>query len=309
MALAAARDSSRAPSIPDVLAEHLEELGFLSLQRRKLLFAEDCTPSQFVRHSRRIEAHWAGLCVAPQDSVQIARVRLEDPVSAWDVMACARTWIELGNATLKETHDCLAAANESAAAGWREGLRRVPARIVFERFPLENLENASAAVAILLDAHSWHGLLSARRAEEAARSELPSLRRSIARHAPAIAGAIQGARLVDSMLEDVDEGVRRAAHWSLMFADPVRAFEHARRLSQNDDPFANLLLELFPDDTAKTPKRATARPDEDREEPLSMAKIWRRVVRGQMEDVHGQRREVPDGFFTAVLSEEAIAGE
>ena len=84
-----------APVIPDVLEEHLEELAFLSIQRRKLVFSPDVPLPDFLPHDGRILAHWKGLELGGEASVQIALTRLEafDP---WEVYAAARVWLGLG---------------------------------------------------------------------------------------------------------------------------------------------------------------------------------------------------------------------
>jgi hypothetical protein len=295
--LAAARDSSRAPSIPDVLAEHLEEFGFLSLQRRKLLFSEECTARQLVRHDRRIDAHWAGLCVAPEDSVTLAKARLEDPLSPWEVMDCVRTWIELGKPSQDEILEALAGVDEIAAPGWREAFRRIPAKIASMRLPQPAGENFDAAQEIVLDAFSWHMLLPEHRAWAAAASSSDPARLSIARHA-------REPKLLEQLARDAHEHVRRAARWSLLLLNPANELERMRTRDRSAaDPFESLASSLL-----EEPPHAVAEEENEIPREPGLASLWRRaVLRG--EDPHGMRREIPDGFFTGELADEAIAGE
>jgi hypothetical protein len=279
------------------LAEHLEEFGFLSLQRRKLLFSEECTARQLARHDRRIDAHWAGLCVAPQDSVALAKASLEDPLSPWEVMACVRTWIELGEPSQDEILEALARVDELTPPGWREAFRRMPAKIVSLRLPQPAGENFDAAQEIVLDAFSWHALLPAHRASAAAASSSDSARLAIARHA-------RDPQLLEELARDAHEHVRRAARWSLLLLNPASELERMRTRDRSAaDPFLSLASSLL----EEPPLVATEEESETPREP-SLASLWRRaVLRG--EDPHGIRREIPDGFFTGELAGEAIAGE
>jgi hypothetical protein len=300
MTLTSVRDSARAPTIPDVLAEHLEELGFLSLQRRKLLFAEDVTARQLARHEQRIEAHWAGLCVSPEDAVEMAKVRLEDPVNAWEVMACARTWVALGDPKAAEILESLNGSNEMVAAGWREALRRMPAEIGMARFSSDpDGTHDPTAYEILLDAFSWHSLLPPHRAAAAATSPNDRARFAVARHSSA-------PELLETLARDPNERVRRAARWSRLLLNPVRELERlrAREIEEAKDPFVSLFCSLLEEPRHSPEDEAQG---EAPREP-TMSTLWRRaVLTGK--DPHGIRREVPDGFFDGELADEAIAGE
>ena len=62
----------------DILQEHLEELAFLSIQRRKMLFAPAVTLRGFLEHEQRVSAHWDGLKVGRDASVELAVASLEE---------------------------------------------------------------------------------------------------------------------------------------------------------------------------------------------------------------------------------------
>jgi hypothetical protein len=296
------RKIERAPCIPDIVQEHVEELAFLSLQRRKLLFAEDVTPRGLSRHDARIVAHWAALEIQPVDAVRIAKERMPDAASAWDVMACIRTWVQLGEPTPDEIFEACEAADDEASAGWREAFRRMPRDVVVKRLPpVDAASSSPRAEGILADAFAWHGLLSPRQIAAASRSPHAGVRRAVARHADSM-------EVLAPLQSDGDPDVRCAAFWSAALLDFGRALDEARRLAAREapDPFAALLISVFgtPDETGirKRSERDAAAP-----EPV-MAKLWRRAVRSG-EDPFGIRREVPDGFFTGTLADEAIPGE
>src|SRR5512137_373674 len=82
------------PALPDVIAEHLEELGFLNLQRRKLLFSPELPLRRLPAHDERIEAHLDGLRLGAGASLALAEETLssDDP---WAVFAAARMFLEL----------------------------------------------------------------------------------------------------------------------------------------------------------------------------------------------------------------------
>jgi hypothetical protein len=76
-----------APAIPDIVREHLEELGFLSLTRRKLIVDWETDLSELAEHDERIAAHRDALHVAGAVAVEHARECLQDPLSAWTTLA------------------------------------------------------------------------------------------------------------------------------------------------------------------------------------------------------------------------------
>jgi hypothetical protein len=300
----AATGFPRAPSIPDILVEHLEETGFLSLQRRKLLFSDEATPAQLTQHDRRIEAHWAGLRVAPEDSAEIARSRLDDPGSAWDVMACARAWIELGSPKPEAILQLMAGANDDHAGGWREAFRRMPADVFSARIPFSIEASPSPIVqGILVDAHAWHGLLSPTEISEFAGSANPAARRAVARSAY-LTGTDRTSEILDVLTGDSDDSVKRPARWSSLLANPARMLGEIRSQTERGEagPFRSLVASLLVarDDDALRGK--------DAHREVSLWRMWvRAVLSGN--DPLGIRHEVPDGFFSGVLSDESIPGE
>jgi hypothetical protein len=294
-----------------VVQEHLEELGFLSLQRRKLLFDEDVTVRALARHDARIAAHWAGLEVAPEDSVPLATAKLADAGSAWDVMACVRTWVQLGDPKPDELFDAMAAADAAIVPGWREAFRSMPREVVAAKLPPLDAASSSPEVeSILADAFAWHALLSSRQIAGAARSPHAGVRRAVARHAPHLGAGAGAADSIAALRDDPDPQVRRAAFWSAALGDLGRALEDARRLASRaePDPFAALVVSMFGE---RGEASAVREPKRERDAPPpepTLARLWRRAVRGG-EDPLGLRRHVPDGFFSGTIADEAIPGE
>src|SRR5512144_244510 len=93
---AAARPS---PVLPDVVEEHLEELGFLAIQRRKLLVDPDTSLARLAEHDERAAAHRDGLAIAARAGGDVARRRLDEVALDWHAAAAARIWVEEGGPT------------------------------------------------------------------------------------------------------------------------------------------------------------------------------------------------------------------
>jgi hypothetical protein len=83
------------PAVPPVLSENLEELEFLSIQRRKLFCDFETTRAELLKHENRIEAHFDSLRVGGDAAVALAEKALEEAVFPWEVFAAARVWLEL----------------------------------------------------------------------------------------------------------------------------------------------------------------------------------------------------------------------
>lgn len=242
MALAAQPRTS-APALVDVLEEHLEELAFLSIQRRKLAFSPEIPMRRLRRHDERIEAHRDGLRIGEKAGVAVAVERLagDDP---WLLAAAGRVWIEQSGATSADVLRHIASAPPESRAAWREALRTTDRRSVERILTGEGWPTVPAAsLAIAVDAAAWHGLLPRVVEESAIASVDREVRRALARHTR---DDVRLRRLVS----DADLEVRRVALWSLTLARVDAGLESARAWIRADEPdsFAVRVLGLTGDE-------------------------------------------------------------
>ena len=145
--------SYSAPVIPDVLGEHLEEIAFLSIQRRKLLFSPESPLSQFLPHDARIAAHWDGLVLGGEASVEIALERLKE-FDPWEVYAAARVWLELGSPKTEEVLQRLEVVDDELLPAWREALSRIKGDRLAQLLPPEGVADSPTKVQGVL-AYAW----------------------------------------------------------------------------------------------------------------------------------------------------------
>ncbi|MEZ5065028.1 MAG: hypothetical protein R3B81_09840 [bacterium] len=239
---------TRLPVVPDILEEHLEELAFLSLQRRKLAFDWETFPRELRAHDRRIEAHRAALKLGGAESARIARARLEDAVMDWEIYASLRIWFETeapSGETLREV--LLARLGDDPepsipkAAGWREAYRALPPGRAEELLRLD----VPAATAIAVDAAGWHGALDAKGADRFASHSAPAVRRGVARTLGA--ARFDPARALDRLLGDPETEVRHAALGSRLLRDPRGTHEMVRGRVAAADDFELRVLGLLGD--------------------------------------------------------------
>lgn len=225
-----------APAIPDVVFEHLEELAFLMVQRRRLVFSPDAPAEALARLDARVAAHRDGLAVAGPAAVRLAIEALggSDP---WLVAAAARTWLELGSPATAEVLERLEAAGELLPA-WREALRAVETPVLDRLFPATApLPATPAAAEAVADARLWRGALAAPALQAAARSEHAGVRRAVARLA-------RDGALLATFADDADAGVRERALWSAAIANPKSAASLARTRLAGETPPAIALRVL-----------------------------------------------------------------
>lgn len=241
-------DTVDRPVLPDVVAEHLEELAFLSIQRRKLLFSSEIGQDQLAAHDERLAAHWDGLVVAGTAAVELALGRLEEP-DPWEVHAAARVWLMLGNPAPDEVMARIDGADDALHPAWREALRHVPSEIATRVLPDPLLSGAPAGVqSVLLYARGWHGSLPQGPLPPLVASGDAAVRRSLARalgwQEPAYRGTGEMLRILGG---DADPEVRRAACWSLALVDPTAALARCRTAvrSGSADPFDVRVLGLL----------------------------------------------------------------
>ena len=239
--------SHSAPVIPDVLQEHLEEVAFLSIQRRKLLFSPDISLSQLLGHEGRVAAQWDGLVLGGVASVQMAVDQLEafDP---WETYAAARVWMELGAPGTVEVTERLDLADEDYIPAWREALSRMRGDRLGQLLPPDGVGGATAkALGMLAYAWGWRGLLPEESVPAFGFSSDPGLRRSTARALGWGAAPRQVQKLLPALLTDPDPAVMRAALWSLVLLDPASGVAAARSQlrSGSPDPFSARVLGLL----------------------------------------------------------------
>ena len=204
-----------APILVDVVREHLDEVTFLSVQRKKLLFSTDIPLSGLRRHDERIVSHWDGLVVGLPSSLEIAWERLagDDP---WDAFAAVRVWLELGCPAPESVVEHLNKAGEEAVPGWIEAFRRSSVDRLTTLFP-EGPKGTEAprVLSLLVDSWGWHGLLTESGLLQFARNEDPLVRRTLARALGWFPGSVPVATVLDRLLTDPAEAVRgpRCGAW------------------------------------------------------------------------------------------------
>lgn len=237
-----------APVVPNVLQEHLEEIAFLSIQRRKLLFAPDVPLISFAPHDERIVAHWDGLVTGMPTSIQVALERIEE-FDPWEGFAAALVWLELGRAAADEVRDRIVATDPELHGTWREALRRLSASRLAAIFPPDAPAPSDPQVfACLVYAWGWHGLLTEQIAATAALGADPAARHAVARALGWCSGSLPSAMsLLSGLLRDPEEPVRRAATWSVALVEPMSAAELCRRRLRSGaaDPFDLRVLGLL----------------------------------------------------------------
>jgi uncharacterized protein (TIGR02270 family) len=249
----------RRPVLPDVLAEHLEEHGFLCLQRRRLLFSTEFPLRRLPQHDERIAAHWEGLAAGGADSVRLALDTLEGG-EPWAVATAARVWVESGRPASEAVRARLAAVSPEHAPAWREALRGCPAEVVREALPARVVGSLPPdALGVAVDALGWHAALPEGLAAEAARHAAPAVRASVARALPH-ADLAEAGRMLNPLLDDPVPEVARRALWGAALLGRAAALERARRAARGaaPDPFAVRVLGLFgePEDHARLAEAA-----------------------------------------------------
>ncbi len=327
------------PAIPDILEEHLEEVAFLSIQRRALQFDHETTLEELAEHDSRITAHREGLRIGGAVSVEIARERLEDPASDWELAAAARVWIEDGGPTPEEVREAIESSGVEAVGGWREAFRGLAPEIVETILPAMwvDSDGTPCSRGVAADARGWIGRHTDRAARVLARDPEAAVRRGIARTLPLLSlETLAPADLLRELTDDPDPTVARAALWSWCLVDrePALARVRAGAAVADPDPFAVRALGWLGDPDSEADRRilaaaAAVDPEEaaaDAEEPSaepdsptdpvdptdpsqeSTESRWRRSVRAASPGDARWWREIPDGFLGDASDEESQAG-
>jgi hypothetical protein len=237
---APARGAATLRAYPEVIEAYLEELGFLGVERRVLLFSHEIGVAELDELDDRMHAHLDGLSHAGDDAMEAIEERLEsdDP---WEVYAAARAWVEMSRPDLDTLTSRIEAAPEEALPAWTEALRAVAE-------PVRAYPDNAAARAVLLASAPWAGAVDPDVVAACVGESSAMLRRAAAR---AGAGAGRGAaHVVASLCEDADPVVRNTALWSTCLLDPESAVQRLRNGIRDDpEPFAVRALGLFGDES------------------------------------------------------------
>jgi hypothetical protein len=230
--------------LPDVVAEHLEELGYLAIQARKLRFSPEFGPSALDRLDARAAAHTEALRVAGPAGVEAAGGRMGD-TDPFQQYVASRAWLELGRPSPERVLARLAAAAAADHAAWREAFRRAPPELVRRVLPAGSTAGLGAALAVVVDAWAWHDVMPPGDARAFAVSPLGAVRAAVARglaRAPR-----EAAGVVDELCRDPDPEVARRALWSTALRDPRAAADRCRRAldAGSTDAFAVQSLGLI----------------------------------------------------------------
>jgi hypothetical protein len=286
----------RRPVLRDVIEEHLEQIGFLSIQRRKMLFSPEAGLPSLLELDDRIAAHHEGLRIAGPVGVEVAEGRLGDP-DPWQHYVAARIWLEEGRPSSDRVLARLVAATEDDLPSWREALRRLSGHLLLSLLPIDSRPLPPPVLPLAADAWGWHGQLPAELARSLTASPLGAVRAAIAR-AIARDNRLE-AGLLDLLIEDQDPEVARRALWSGVLRAPDTATDLCRKFLARHpgDPFVVQALGFVGE--LKDMDRGAE----------SMESLWRLAVGGAEVGLPGLRFEVPDGFFAAAQTLEALVGE
>lgn len=231
------------PPLTDVLDEHCQELGFLRVQRRAVVFSPDARLRHVATVESRIGAHKAALEVAgttclarAERQAERATNRTRDP---FQLAAALEVIVERSTSPALSIWTRLAASPEWSLPAWSESLRRAApasvARAIEAARPLGDHPRVLEAVA---DAKS----LGVR--PDLSRPEGWELGRVRWAHARGLARGPHGDPGVEAalaaLLDDDDPQVRRAALWSTALRSPDDA--RALAIARIEDPFSVRVL-------------------------------------------------------------------
>jgi len=216
------------PALPEVLEEHLDELRYLSIQRRKLLFSPEIPLGRLEPHEQRIAAHLDALAIGGAASALLAEARLsaDEP---WTLYAAVRAWLGVCRPARDVALERLAAIPSEAHAGLREALRALSAERVLELFPADEIARLPDSLkAPAVDALGWHGALTPQARAESARAASDELRVALARHLGHSGAARRTDEILESLLASTNASVARRALWSLAELDAAAGLALAR---------------------------------------------------------------------------------
>lgn len=231
--------------VPEIVEEHFDELVFLSIARRKLLFGHDATDRQLAHHLARMEAHWDGLVVAGRFGAELAAARVAES-EGWDGAVAVTAWITLASPEPQEVDRRLVECEEEQRPAWCEGLRACARERIAGVLPVDaDADREPGVLAVCADAWGWHGLLDTRSAATLCAHPAPAVRAAVARQLAWVDG---GAGLAAELLDDADPGVARRALFALAATDAPRVLDRCRVASDTaPDSFTIQMLGLLGD--------------------------------------------------------------
>jgi hypothetical protein len=156
----------------------------------------------------------------------LARMEEFDP---WETCAAARVWLELGTPLQSDVVDRITQTDPELHGAWREALRRIPRARVAELLPPRELPANTHTAAVLVYAWGAHDMLPEALAASAAFDTSPLLRYFLARALGWCASTNNAQQLLQTLLSDPDDNVRRAALWSTALAQPQVAANLCRQ--------------------------------------------------------------------------------
>ena len=241
-------------AVPDILEEHLEELAFLGIRRRKVRFSPELGMPHVVRLEQRGEAHRDGLRVGTDATRELVERVWDAGGDAWLVYAAASTWLDLvaPDAAALETR-CTALPPDQLPS-WREALREHGVQRIPHLAELTAPHRSPTVRHLALDALGWHSELTPYQATLAARDAEAVVRWAAARH---IGHALPtgAAGLITQLAHDPDAAVRATALWSAALLNRDWALNQARTV---EDPVALRILGLLGGDDVVSSIAASA---------------------------------------------------
>jgi len=235
------------PPLPDVVSEHFEEFGFLSVQRRKLLFSPEVVERRVHDCDERRIAHWDGLAVNRPESVMLAEERLhaDDP---WDRVTAAKAWLTFAMPSVDVLAERWIETPIAHTPSWSQAMRDLTADEVEALVP--NARRAGLppiGLAALVDALGWHGRGSLASAVAAHPNDM--VRAAAARALGLTQSPDLAIETLRSLVEDDAPAVVRRALWSIALLAPIEGCQRARQLASGPAPdaFAVRLLGLLGD--------------------------------------------------------------
>lgn len=229
-----------------IVEEHLEELGYLAVRRRGLLFSNRVGPTAVHEIDARTAAQFDALRIAGPASVRIAQSRF-DHAEPWQRVAAFQTWLDAGTADAKDVIRHLSGGSDDALDGWREAFRRASSDRVRELVPLDLALDSPRTAPIAIDAWGWHRMLPRSIAASMVHSEYSGIRAAVAR-AVGCDDRLDR-RVLGPLLDDSDPAVAARALWSHVVRGIEDGLPDCRRFLARhpDDPFLIQTLGLVGD--------------------------------------------------------------
>ena len=247
------------PAARDILEEHLEELAFLWIQRRRLLFSTDVPLRRLPGHDERIDAHIDGLRIGAKASVEVALAKLEEEEDPWLCASELHTWLTLGSPDSATALARFESMPPVLTPSWREALRWCDAATIERLFPPARVTSLPPATfALAVEALAWQELLPAPAATHAARHESAAVRASLARVLGWAGMSSAASEAMPRLFDDADATVRDRARFSAGLRDGEGLCDRLRRVRPEAlSAFDTQLLGLFSgDDDVKVLARA-----------------------------------------------------